>query len=231
MNDAAEPDKIVVGTDGSRSATAVVRAAASLAREVGAVVHVVAVQRGTRDQLAAASEVLGEAERMVRPFGVSTRLHPVLGRPSRVLCEIAEREHASLIVVGNRGTEDFLGVVQRPICKRVRRHARCSVLVVDTRDCWHAQTDDRPPAALAHAEPMPLRIDRAPDGPRLYLGGLRIHHGLTGELLALDGVRRRGPIGAVEAAVGALLLTDDWRDFPFPVRDVARERPGGDNRC
>jgi hypothetical protein len=41
-------------------------------------------------------------------------------------------------------------------------------------------------------------------GPRLYVKGLRIHHGAVGALLTI---------------VGAVLTAHDWRDFPWPLKD------------
>ncbi len=66
-----------------------------------------------------------------------------------------------------------------------------------------------------------LRLDRNPHGPRLYLCGLRVHHGLSGLVLAAIGacVHSRALV-----AVGTLALADDWRDFPFPLRDPVTPR-------
>jgi hypothetical protein len=41
-------------------------------------------------------------------------------------------------------------------------------------------------------------------GPRVYIFGARIHHGLFGCLL----------VGA-----GALMVIHDWKDRPWPLRD------------
>lgn len=45
-----------------------------------------------------------------------------------------------------------------------------------------------------------MRLERHPNGPRLYIHGLRIHHGLTGTILTL---------------LGIALIVDDRKDFPF----------------
>jgi hypothetical protein len=56
---------------------------------------------------------------------------------------------------------------------------------------------------------VPFRIERTRDnGPRLYLVGVRVHHGLTGCFMA---------------AVGLALVWHDRRDFPFVERP--RRRP------
>lgn len=61
-----------------------------------------------------------------------------------------------------------------------------------------------------------MRVERHPNGPRLYVGGVRIHHGSAGigagvALLAL----RRPWI----AAAALIVAAHDWRDFPFRDSD------------
>lgn len=55
-----------------------------------------------------------------------------------------------------------------------------------------------------------IRIHRHERGPRLYMGGLRIHHG-SGMLVAAV-LNYRRPRLALACLVCAL---HDWRDFPF----------------
>lgn len=57
-----------------------------------------------------------------------------------------------------------------------------------------------------------IRIDHHPNGPRLYVAGRRVHHGLAGGLAALALLRtnhRRLALGV------AAFAATDWRDFPF----------------
>lgn len=60
-----------------------------------------------------------------------------------------------------------------------------------------------------------LRIDRHARGPRVYLGGRRIHHGAAGLAMAaaLAATRRRR-LSYLALAIAA----HDIRDFPF--RDI-----------
>lgn len=218
---AASESSIVVGTDGSPSAAAAVHAAARLARDRGATLHVVAACPRAAEHAPEAWSVLKEVDHAIRRTGIRIRLHAIADRPSSALCQVAALVRADLIVVGNRGTEWVLRTLQRPICERVKQRAPCQVMVVDTRAHWMIDEDGErvPPLALAHAEPMAVRIDHSRRGPRLYLGGLRLHHGLTGELLVLDGLRRRGRLRIAELLAGLLLMGDDWHDFPFSFRD------------
>jgi hypothetical protein len=66
-------------------------------------------------------------------------------------------------------------------------------------------------ALICHAGYM-LRIVHHPHGPRLYICGLRCHHGISGSMLALAAFaahQRR------VAAVCVIWAASDWRDFPF----------------
>lgn len=68
-----------------------------------------------------------------------------------------------------------------------------------------------------------IRVLRHPSGPRVYVAGLRLHHGTVGVALIVGGatVRRRAKVAAAAAAAGALLLAHrrEYRDFPFRDTD------------
>ena len=140
---------IVVGTDGSPTATQAVKKAAELAAGWGAVLHLVsahtpakarvAVDRASVPEAAAwtpgpdfkADAVLDRAAAVVRAEGVEATLHAPRGDPADALIAIAEREGADLIVVGNRGmtgARRLLGSVPN----KVTHDGGCSVLVVNT---------------------------------------------------------------------------------------------------
>lgn len=56
------------------------------------------------------------------------------------------------------------------------------------------------------------RIVGHPCGPRLYVAGLRVHHGAAGCAIALIGLARHNTL---IAAVGLVMAIDDRADFPF----------------
>lgn len=59
------------------------------------------------------------------------------------------------------------------------------------------------------------RIIRHPNGPRLYVGGLRVHHGTTGLLVAAAGLGSRSrPL----VALGLLLAAHDRHDTALWLR-------------
>ena len=139
---------VVVGTDGSPTATQAVKKAAELAAGWGAVLHLVsahtprrpvAVDRASFPEAAAwtpgpdfkADAVLDRAAAVVRAEGVEATLHAPRGDPADALIAIAEREGADLIVVGNRGmtgARRLLGSVPN----KVTHDGGCSVPVVNT---------------------------------------------------------------------------------------------------
>lgn len=52
--------------------------------------------------------------------------------------------------------------------------------------------------------------------PRCFIGGLRIHHGLTGLVLASIGIRTRRRSLFL---LGALLTAEDFADIPWSLFD------------
>lgn len=72
-----------------------------------------------------------------------------------------------------------------------------------------------PSPALANLPEM-LRIHRHPCGPRLYVAGVRVHHGAAGigAAAALAAIGR-----PALAAVSLIVAAHDWRDFPFRDSD------------
>jgi hypothetical protein len=64
-----------------------------------------------------------------------------------------------------------------------------------------------------------VAIERHPSGPRLYLRGLRVHHGLSGTLVCLAalGAGRR-----TAAVLGLCLAAHDAADFPWPLHEGRR---------
>jgi nucleotide-binding universal stress UspA family protein len=144
---------IVVGTDGSATATEAVRRAQTLAGAFAADLHVVSAYQCPAVVLAAASEpgfmsgAVAEweaaarddvchlldrvADELAGPVTVTT--HAVSAHPATAILAVAEAVDADLIVVGNRGMRGRRRVLGS-IPNNVSHHAPCDVLVVDTVD-------------------------------------------------------------------------------------------------
>jgi nucleotide-binding universal stress UspA family protein len=143
-------ESIVVGTDGSETAAMAVRAAAELASSIGARVHVVsafqplsgvkvrggasppeASQWGVGPRMAVDS-LLEEAAGTIRPRGIEVECYARQGDPADVILDVAEEQHASLIVVGNKGMRSARRFLLGSVPDKISHHASCSVLIVRT---------------------------------------------------------------------------------------------------
>jgi len=141
---------IVVGTDGSDTATLAVALAADLAKQHSAVIHLVNAYKVSTGGVAVvhagamaaadqgvSSEVLrGVSEQLLTETartisGADVRTHAVVGNPADVVMAIAEEVGADLIVVGSkgmRGARRVIGSVPNTIAHR----APCHVLIAKT---------------------------------------------------------------------------------------------------
>src|SRR5579871_3111310 len=112
-------ESIVVGTDGSGTATRAVGEAVRLAKALGAELHIVTAHDPMRgvavagasgfvvapaeDEEEIIAETLSDAERVAAADGVPVHTHPVRGSPADSLVTVAEATGASMILVGNQG--------------------------------------------------------------------------------------------------------------------------------
>ena len=141
---------IVVGTDGSSSASGAVTHAATLADLTGATVHVVCAYKlpaamgaavlapetmayapTTAEVKERAEEVLQRAASQLRQAGVKTETYACPGSAPEAIIHVAESQRADVIVVGSRGmtgARRLLGSVPNNIA----HHAPCSVLIAQT---------------------------------------------------------------------------------------------------
>lgn len=143
---------IVVGTDGSATATSAVVHAAGLAKTFGAPLHLVSAYRvPTAGGVAAAVpeaalvadgewqlHAQAEVEHMLsgladrfRADGVEVQVHACPGDPVRALLDVAAGNDADLIVVGNKGMKGVRRVLGS-VPNSVAHSATCNVLIVST---------------------------------------------------------------------------------------------------
>jgi nucleotide-binding universal stress UspA family protein len=139
---------IVVGTDGSPTATEAVIRAAELARSCGARLHVVSAYkpldglklegggpesadwRITPDMNVEA--ILRDALTPLRGGGVEAETHARTGDPADAIIGVAEDEQADLIVVGSKGMTGAKRYLLGSVPDKVSHHAPCSVMIVRT---------------------------------------------------------------------------------------------------
>ncbi len=143
--------RIVVGTDGSETASEAVRQAVDVAKLSGAQLSIVSAyepvskRRVEGEQLEAPADVQHEinpredvnlvleaAAAAARQAGVEVQTHPVENDPADALLNVAEETKADLIVVGNKGMTGARRFLLGSVPNNVSHHAPCSVMIVRT---------------------------------------------------------------------------------------------------
>jgi nucleotide-binding universal stress UspA family protein len=142
---------IVVGTDGSETATEAVRQALDLAKQVGAKLELVSAyepvsdQRLRREKSEAPEDVqwmvnpredvdatLRDAKEMADEAGVGAETYARQGDPADAILDVAEEQKADLIIVGNKGMTGAKRFLLGSVPNKVSHHAPCSVLIIRT---------------------------------------------------------------------------------------------------
>lgn len=142
---------IVVGTDGSETAGKAVAQAAELAASVSSELLIVSAFEPVsgsrlREEASQAPDdvrwmvnpredvdaTLGTAVELAEEKGVTTRTFARQGDPADAILDVAEEEHADLIVVGNKGMTGAKRFLLGSVPNKVSHHAPCSVLIVRT---------------------------------------------------------------------------------------------------
>ncbi|MGB4137204.1 MAG: universal stress protein [Microbacterium sp.] len=137
--DVAEKAPIVVGVDGSESATGALRYAARLAERLGNPIRVVSTwdlpalvdyrEGHGWDMESIAGEILESSLDAVfgdqRPPGLTSSVRP--GPPAAAL--IDESRGAELLVLGSRGRGGFVGLLLGSVSATCAAHAHCPVLI------------------------------------------------------------------------------------------------------
>jgi nucleotide-binding universal stress UspA family protein len=142
---------IVVGTDGSDTASQAVLQAVDLARSVGAKIELVSAyepvagQRLREERRQAPEDLqwainpredvdatLETAAQVARDAGVTVDLYARQGDPADAILDVAEEQQADLIVVGNKGMTGAKRFLLGSVPNKVSHHAPCSVLIIRT---------------------------------------------------------------------------------------------------
>jgi nucleotide-binding universal stress UspA family protein len=143
---------IVVGTDGSETAGRAVRAAGQLSlgaevrihvvsayqpRAVGRVGFVVssAPEGSWQDKLEKEVEtLLQDAAGTLTAMGAKVECHACAGDAAEAILDVAEKEGADLIVVGDRGMRGARRFLLGSVPGKISHHAPCSVMIIRTRE-------------------------------------------------------------------------------------------------
>ena len=142
---------IVVGTDGSDTASEAVRQATELAGKLEAKVHLVSAYEPVSEGRLREErqQVPGELQWMVNPRedvnqtlegaaeglrakGIEVETHAREGDPADAILDVAEEQEADLIVVGNKGMTGAKRFLLGSVPNKVSHHAPCSVMIIRT---------------------------------------------------------------------------------------------------
>ena len=142
---------MVVGTDGSDTASEAVRQATELAQRLGAKVHLVSAYepvsegrlRDERQQVPGdlqwmvnpredVNDTLAAAAQGLKDVGVQVETHAREGDPADAILDVAEEQEADLIVVGNKGMTGAKRFLLGSVPNKVSHHAPCSVMIIRT---------------------------------------------------------------------------------------------------
>ena len=143
---------VLVGTDGSDTATTAVRYAIDLARELGARLQIVSAyepvspDRRRREGVAAPKDLewtvnpredvlalLEQARSDADAVGVAeVQTFARQGDAADAILDVAEEQRTDLIVVGNKGMTGAKRFLLGSVPNKVSHHAPCSVLIVRT---------------------------------------------------------------------------------------------------
>ena len=141
---------IVVGTDGSDTATEAVRQAIELARSVGARIELVSAYEPVTDARLHervhvpedlhwmvnpredVEATLAAAATEIRAAGIEVEVFARQGDPADAILDVAEERGSDLIVVGNKGMTGAKRFLLGSVPNKVSHHAPCSVLIIRT---------------------------------------------------------------------------------------------------
>jgi len=142
---------IVVGTDGSGTATQAVREAVDMAKAVGATLELVSAYapvseaRLRAERRDAPEDVqwainprqevevsLNDAAEIAREAGVKVNTYARQGDPADAILDVAEEQKADLVILGNKGMTGAKRFLLGSVPNKVSHHAPCSVLIIRT---------------------------------------------------------------------------------------------------
>jgi len=143
--------RIVVGTDGSDTATEAVRTAVELAKLSNAKLEIVSAYEPVPQSRLRAEEsgVSGDISHTINPRedvqfvldkaageakreNVEVVTHPREGDPADAILDVAEENDADLVLVGNKGMTGARRFLLGSVPNKISHHAPCDVWIVKT---------------------------------------------------------------------------------------------------
>ncbi|MEO7429947.1 MAG: universal stress protein [Acidimicrobiales bacterium] len=140
--------RIVVGTDGSKTANAALKTAAELSAQCGADLHIVSgyhaksslrvsgAGSGVEPWMVSSTDqvegILRDAAEIARRQRIAVTTHHESGDPAKALVAIVKQVDADLVVVGNRGMRGVKRLLLGSVPNDVAHNSPCHVLILKT---------------------------------------------------------------------------------------------------
>jgi 3-phenylpropionate/trans-cinnamate dioxygenase ferredoxin reductase subunit len=193
--------KLVVGTDGSVTATAARDAAIRLAKRFRAGLHVVCAYEPPRMNRQVAEDVIRRSLDAASRQKVESSGEIGQADPAEMILDAAERENADLIVVGNKGMGQATRFRLGSVPDRVAHFSPCDLLIVDT-----------------------TRSDRA---KRADLGYRKLLAGTDGSPTASEAARKTFELAMLLRSTVTLVYVGDPVVGAITLEETAKGRPEG----
>jgi 3-phenylpropionate/trans-cinnamate dioxygenase ferredoxin reductase component len=193
--------KLVVGTDGSVTATAARDAAIRLAKRCRAALHVVCAYDPRRMNRQVAQDVIRRSLDAASRQKVESTGEIGQADPAELILDAAERENADLIVVGNKGMGQAKRFRLGSVPDRVAHFAPCDLLIVDT-----------------------TRSDRT---KRADLGYKKLLAGTDGSPTASEAARKAFELAMLLRSTVTLVYVGDPVVGAITLEETAKGRPEG----
>src|SRR6266536_2975004 len=193
--------KLVVGTDGSVTATAARDAAIRLAKRFRAELHIVCAYEPPRMNRQMAEDVIRRSLDAASRQKVESSGEIGQADPAERILDAAERENADLIVVGNKGMGQATRFKLGSVPDRVAHFAPCDLLIVDT-----------------------TRSDRT---KRADLGYKKLMAGTDGSPTASEAARKTFELAMLLRSSVTLVYVGDPVVGAITLEDTAKGRPEG----
>lgn len=193
--------KMVVGTDGSPTATAARDAALRLAKKFRAELLILCAYDPPRMNRRVAEDVIRRSLDAASRQKVAAAGEIAQADPAEMIIDAAQQENADLIVVGNKGMGQATRFRLGSVPDRVAHYAPCDLLIVDT-----------------------TRSDRS---RRADLGYKKLLAGTDGSPTANEAARKAFELAMLLRSTVTLVYVGDPVVGAITLEDTARGRPEG----
>ncbi|MCA1832933.1 MAG: universal stress protein [Actinomycetota bacterium] len=167
-------ERVLIATDGSKTADRAARKGLAIAASLGAKVSLVHAGHPKTGQLL----LEDTAKNLVSGAPIEAELHPVQGNPAEAILEVAEKDRADLIVVGNKGMTGAKRLLLGSVPLAISQYSPCDVLIVRTTTVFAAELG-KGEGAIITVDDKQVAAYRKDDGSLVTLSPRCTHMGCT----------------------------------------------------